>query len=90
MKVVRCNNTEKTVIYELTRGFKNIDTGIVITAGESTKVAIAPGCQSSISLLHRLPNEIKPGRYVIIGAASVPDSFGDKIVDFSSQPFTVE
>lgn len=86
--ITRCNSNSEILLYEVTRGVKNQDTGVTIVL-QSTQVTAEPGCSTTISNLHQLPNEMAPGTYIASGFAVVPDLINAKTVSFQSEPFKV-
>lgn len=86
--VSRCNLTDKPILYTVTRGLKNIDTGEMLVFN-ATHVFIEPGCKRAISRLHALPSDMAPGRYQIVGFGSVADVLSSRNLPFESEPFTV-
>lgn len=88
LRVVRCNDSNKTQAYTLARSLQNLDAGDYVVLQDSL-VQVAPGCAESISLANRVPAEVKPGTYRVIGLAEVDGTLRSHKVFWYSKPFRV-
>lgn len=88
LRVVRCNSTDRQQTYTITRSLQSLDTAEYVVLPESV-VQLAPGCTESISLANRVPLEVKPGSYRVIGVADVRGTLRTHRVEWYSLPFRV-
>ena len=85
----RCSRMTDVMIYQLTRTIVNMETDVSYMYPTNPKIAVPPGCTTTISQAHQLPSTIAPGLYQIRGVGTVKGPFNDIDVPFYSEPFTV-
>jgi hypothetical protein len=88
LKVARCNSTSQTQTYTLARSLQNLDAGDYVVLQDSL-VQVQPGCTEAVSLANKVPAEVTPGLYRIIGLAMVDGTIRSHKVFWYSKPFRV-
>lgn len=90
--VHRCSSADKRMTYNMTRTLYPVN-GIGTDRGPyvmpEAVVQIEPGCHQEISLINRIPSEVAPGRYYIVGLAAIQGTIRTVYVEWTSQPFDV-
>lgn len=89
LRVVRCNNTTQTQVYEVIRTLQPISPLGRPYAMARTIIDLTPGCKDSQSLANQLPPDVIPGKYRILGVSEVDGVFRRYRVSWESQPFDV-
>lgn len=84
----RCNKTNTTLSYFISRYLIKQDTREKILLPEAFS-SIPPGCESIESRLNIIPEDLKPGTYILYGISQVHGKFNDFLVEWYSDPFEV-
>lgn len=89
IKVTRCNSSKSRKTYTSTRFLDNTGDDQEVLVFELVGVVTAPGCNTSISRAHRIPESTSAGEYQLTGVATVPGLIRNFYVDWYTEPFTV-
>ena len=89
VKLDQCNNTHKILVYEVSKGIKNINTGAVVMLSD-IRIPALPGCSNSISLIFTTPKDLPIGVYSLLGYAQITDVVNDKAITFTTTSFEVK
>ena len=93
LRVTRCNDSDRTETYLITRKLIRIDapkdaaTEPILLPGGA--VEIEPGCHEEISGANVVPRNTPLGLYVVRGQAAVPGRWRGTYVQWASAPFRV-
>lgn len=88
IRATRCNHDGKPHIYTVTRTLINVENGDYNLMPEVT-VYLPAGCTTNVSMVHRLPSELPPGRYRIHGSAEIVGRIRIFKVDWHTDIFEV-
>lgn len=88
LKVIRCNTSKHTVNYSTTHSLLNLDNHQQVSLPDARIIAI-PGCNESLSLINKVPDETPLGRYIVIGTAAIPGTMRYFQTDWYSSEFRV-
>lgn len=87
LRVVRCNNSDTSQTYSIARTLEGAQ-GISYVL-DDTIVQIEKGCTDQISLANRIPKDVAPGRYRIIGLTAIQGTIRTIYVPWTSLQFDV-
>ena len=89
MIVERCNSDKIPRSYSVSRALREVNTGNIIPMDPFYSLAM-PGCNTAHpSLVHKIPIDTPPGRYVFFGGAEVHGTVRTFDINFKSQQFDV-
>jgi hypothetical protein len=90
VRVVRCNSDSMPRTYTITRSLEPIDSPMPrYYVLESQTIRIKPGCTDETSLANKLPEDVTPGKYRLIGQAEINMGLRTHQVEWTSEPFEV-
>lgn len=88
--VDRCNRTNKTVHFIISREFYNLDVGTRYPGPTSSDIQ-PPGCiHYQIPLANPFPENMEDGRYIMQGGTRVQGAWKDVSLTWTSRPFTYQ
>jgi len=88
LKIRRCSSQDKIILATLTRTLENMEYRDFVSL-PSTITQIQPGCTENISHTNRVPENIQPGVYRVVGVAEVAGTLRNHNVVYFSEPFVV-
>ena len=90
MRVIRCNSTARRRTYGFSHSLVRDDQPTVLPIQmPPAEVFIDSGCHDADSLANVIPVNTPPGRYHVIGLATIQMISGPYSVEFDSQSFEV-
>lgn len=89
IKVTRCNASNSRKAYTTTRFLDNTGDDQEVLVFELVGVVSPPGCTTSISRAHRIPESTAAGEYQLTGVATVNGMIRNFFVEWYTEPFRV-
>lgn len=89
LNITRCNTAKERKVYTSTRLLENIGEDQEMLVMELVGVSLRPGCWQSVIHSHRIPDSAQPGRYRLVGVATVPGLIRNFLVSWYTEPFNV-
>lgn len=89
IKVTRCNASNSRKAYTSTRFLDNTGDDQEVLVFELVGVIAPPGCVTSISRAHRIPDSTAEGEYQLTGVATVTGIIRNFYVEWYTEPFRV-
>jgi hypothetical protein len=86
----QCNDADQFKTYTLTRYLQSLDGKNPSLILEPVDTILPPGCTRDINDITSVPQDIKPGKYRILGKAEVKGDVKPFYIDWYTEPFTVK